>query len=223
MAGTGGETGSMTRKERERAGRREAIIDAAEELFGAKGFENTTMEEIAEKAEFGKPTLYSYFKGKDEILFRVHMRRHGVKVAGFREAIEAETTGYEKLRALGGAYYRFYKANPEYLRMQIHWDYQGLTFDRVSDTVQDQYNELVSTSVELGGILRLGAKDGSLRSDLDIDRTMDLFFMTLRTVANQVLLIEPPLVSQLDDNSESMYFYYLDLFLQAVRARDQNG
>ena len=223
MAGTGGETGSMTRKERERAGRRKAIIDAAEELFGAKGFENTTMEEIAEKAEFGKPTLYSYFKGKDEILFRVHMRRHGVKVAGFREAIEAETTGYGKLRALGGAYYRFYEANPEYLRMQLHWDYRGLTFDRVSDTVQDQYNELVSTSVELGGILRLGARDGSLRSDLDIDRTMDVFFMTLRTVANQVLLIKPPFVSQLDDNSESTYFYYLDLFLQAVKAGEHGS
>lgn len=222
MARTSGKSRSMTRKERERETRRREIIDAAEELFATRGFENTTMEEIAEKAEFGKPTLYSYFKGKDEILFRVHMRRHGTKVASFREAIEKEITGYEKLRALGVAYFRFYKANPEYLRMQIYWDYRGLAFDRIRDTVHDQYNELVSTSVELSGILKLGARDGSLRCDLDINRTMDLFFMTMRTVANQVLLIKPPHVSQLDDNSESTYFYYLDLFMQAVKAREQN-
>ena len=48
---------SLTRKERERATRRREIIDAAQDLFLSKGFENTTMEEIAQRAEFGKPTL----------------------------------------------------------------------------------------------------------------------------------------------------------------------
>jgi hypothetical protein len=42
--------------------------------------------------------------------------------------------------------------------------------------------------------------------------------MTLRAVLNQVLLVTPPRVSQIDDNSESTYFYYLGLLMDAVRA-----
>ena len=54
---------------------------------------------------------------------------------------------------------------------------------------------------------------------VNAESTLELFFITLRTVANQVLLVKPPSVSQLDDNSESTYFYYLDLFMEGVRAR----
>jgi AcrR family transcriptional regulator len=209
----------MTRKERERATRRSEIIDAAQHLFLSKGFENTTMEEIAERAEFGKPTLYAYFKSKDEILFRVHMRRHQDKIQALKQAAERQTTGYDQLRALGAAYYHYYRANPEYLRMQAYWDHRGLAFDRFGETVRDQYNELYESFMDITRIIKLGIEDGTLRSDLDVDLTLDLFFMTLRSVANQVLLIEAPNVSQINDPSESTYFYYLDLFMEGVRAR----
>jgi AcrR family transcriptional regulator len=214
-----GEARVLTRKERERATRRKEIIDAAETLFSSKGFENTTMEEIAENAEFGKPTLYSYFKSKDEILFRVHMRKHQAKIASFRRAIAQQGTGLEKLRALGRAYLEFYKANPEYLRMQVYWDYKGRAFDEFSDRLHDRMLELADSFQELARILEVGIQDGSLRRDLDRDRTMEIFFLTLRIVLNQVLLVSPPSVSQINDTSESTYFYYLDLLMDAVRAR----
>jgi TetR/AcrR family transcriptional regulator len=210
---------SMTRKERERANRRKEIIDAAQDLFLSKGFENTTMEEIAEKAEFGKPTLYAYFKSKDEILFRVHMRRHNEKIQALKQAAEQYTTGYDQLHALGVAYYSYYKANPEYLRMQTYWDHRGMAFDRFGETVRDRYDELYESFMDITRILHLGIEDGTLRSDLDVDLTLDIFFMTLRSVANQVLLIRDPNVSQLNDPSESTYFYYLDIFMQGVSAR----
>jgi AcrR family transcriptional regulator len=219
MSGQPGQARQMTRKERERATRRKEIIDAAESLFASKGFENTTMDEIAERAEFGKPTLYSYFKSKEEILFRVHMRKHDAKMATFREAIEKETSGYDKLRALGVAYHKFYSENPGYLAMQVYWDYRGRAFETYGETVFDRAVELADAFRELSRILKIGSEDGSLRDDLDIDRTMELFFMTLRTVLNQVLLVRPPKVSQLEYTTESTYFYYLDLFLESVRAR----
>jgi AcrR family transcriptional regulator len=221
MAPENRNAGTMTRKERERANRRKEIIDAAQDLFLSKGFENTTMEEIAERAEFGKPTLYAYFKSKDEILFRVHMRRHQEKIQAFKDATAQHKTGYDKLRALGMAYYRYYKANPEYLRMQVYWDYKGLAFDKFGEAVRDRYEELYQSFLDLSQILRLGIEDGTLRGDLDMGCTPDLFFMTLRAVANQVLLIEPPNVSQLDDTSEDTYFHYLDIFMEGLRARAQ--
>lgn len=56
------------RRERERLARRRAMLDAALAVFGEKGFDGATVDEVAERAEFGKGTLYNYFPGgKDEI------------------------------------------------------------------------------------------------------------------------------------------------------------
>jgi AcrR family transcriptional regulator len=48
--------------------RRDQILDAASELFVAKGFESATVDEIAEKAGLSKGAIYWYFKSKLEIL-----------------------------------------------------------------------------------------------------------------------------------------------------------
>ncbi|WP_373481853.1 TetR/AcrR family transcriptional regulator [Acetobacterium sp.] len=46
---------------------REKILIAAKEVFTSKGYEHTTMEQIAEKAEIGLGTAYNYFKSKEEL------------------------------------------------------------------------------------------------------------------------------------------------------------
>ena len=58
--------GIAERKEREKLQRRKDIIDAAEKVFFYRGFESATMDEIAEKVELSKGTLYLYFKSKEE-------------------------------------------------------------------------------------------------------------------------------------------------------------
>lgn len=63
---------SLSRRERERYERRQAMLRAAEAVFAEKGYTHATLSEIAERAEFGKGTLYNYFEGgKEEIFFAV--------------------------------------------------------------------------------------------------------------------------------------------------------
>ena len=46
------------------------MLDAALAVFAEKGYEGATLDEVAERAEFGKGTLYNYFPGgKESILF----------------------------------------------------------------------------------------------------------------------------------------------------------
>ena len=45
----------------------QAIQSAAVELFAKKGFENTTIEDIAKVAGIGKTTVYGYFTNKNDI------------------------------------------------------------------------------------------------------------------------------------------------------------
>jgi AcrR family transcriptional regulator len=43
------------------------IVNKARKIFEEKGYNNTTIEEIALAANISKPTLYNYFQGKEEI------------------------------------------------------------------------------------------------------------------------------------------------------------
>jgi len=58
----------LSRRERERQMRRDAILRAAEAVFAERGYTNATLDEIAQRAEFGKGTLYNYFEGGKEAI-----------------------------------------------------------------------------------------------------------------------------------------------------------
>jgi AcrR family transcriptional regulator len=58
---------SLRQRKKERA--RHAIQEAALRLFEEKGYDNTTVEEIAASAEVSPSTVYRYFETKDEIVF----------------------------------------------------------------------------------------------------------------------------------------------------------
>ncbi len=47
--------------------KRQAILDAAPRLFIAQGFENTSVEQIAEAAGVSKQTVYSHFQNKEAL------------------------------------------------------------------------------------------------------------------------------------------------------------
>lgn len=59
---------AMNRRERKKEETRANIIDCAIDLFKEKGFQETSMEEIAESADVSKGTLYNYFQDKGSIL-----------------------------------------------------------------------------------------------------------------------------------------------------------
>jgi AcrR family transcriptional regulator len=46
---------------------RNLLVDVARRLFAQNGFENTSMNEIAQQANKGRRTLYTYFKSKEDI------------------------------------------------------------------------------------------------------------------------------------------------------------
>lgn len=58
----------MSIRERKKEKTRSTIIDCAYDLFKGKGFQETSMEEIAEQSDVSKGTLYNYFPDKESIL-----------------------------------------------------------------------------------------------------------------------------------------------------------
>jgi AcrR family transcriptional regulator len=52
--------------------KRGQIVSEAAALFDSRGYHATTMEEIASSVGIAKPTLYHYYRSKDEILYAIH-------------------------------------------------------------------------------------------------------------------------------------------------------
>jgi len=62
---------TISRKQKERETRKKLILNSALKVFKTKGLEHSTMDEIAQEADFGKATLYYYFKSKEEIFNKI--------------------------------------------------------------------------------------------------------------------------------------------------------
>ena len=76
-------------RERRRTGRKELsrqdILDAAEHVFGQKGYHEASLQEIAERAEFSTSALYRFFDNKEALFIGVLARRGDDFMLGMRE------------------------------------------------------------------------------------------------------------------------------------------
>jgi AcrR family transcriptional regulator len=70
MEGSGSGAPALSLRDRKRERTRRALIDAAVALFERKGYDETTVAEIAAAADIGTRTFFSYFASKEDILFR---------------------------------------------------------------------------------------------------------------------------------------------------------
>jgi AcrR family transcriptional regulator len=102
----------LERRERERAERRQAIVNAARELAEAEGWEAVTTRRLSDRIEYSQPVLYSHFENRDAIV-------EAVALEGFSELAAAMHEGKARARspeaALQGtvrAYVEFAEANP---------------------------------------------------------------------------------------------------------------
>jgi AcrR family transcriptional regulator len=57
---------------------RERILDVALELFNEKGYDATSLREIAERLGVTKAALYYHFERKEDIFLELHLRLHGI-------------------------------------------------------------------------------------------------------------------------------------------------
>jgi len=69
--------------------RRNEILDAADELFGQKGFDRTSTNDILEKVGIARGTLYYHFKSKEDIMDAL-IERYNAQILGAAKAIAAD-------------------------------------------------------------------------------------------------------------------------------------
>ncbi len=90
----------MARRQRialERQARMDRILDSAERLFCEKGYNDTSINDIAEDANFSRTSIYQYFTTKEEICVRILENHTDFLRERLLEATEGASTVTDKI------------------------------------------------------------------------------------------------------------------------------
>lgn len=94
--------------------RKSIILESAESLFLKKGYDETTMQDVADEAGYSKGTVYNYFNSKDELYLQSGIKAYELIIEITNEHIEREDPGMKQVIAIGRAFYDFTKKHPNY-------------------------------------------------------------------------------------------------------------
>lgn len=108
--------GVQDRKEREFRRREEEILGAALALFRNDDWQSVTVEQIADRAEIGKGTIYKHFSSKDEIYARLVMEYQRTAIEKLRR-IDKQLDVIQRLRAIIMVTFEQNLAAQEYQRL----------------------------------------------------------------------------------------------------------
>ena len=145
-------------RERQRAAAIRRIQQAALDLFDERGFENVTIEEIAEAAEVSPSSVYRYLGTKEGIVFYDEF--------DFRliDAVEAELASHPPVeavrRALASTMAAFFGRDEELARRKLRYVFENPHLHAAMTQQVDHFSQLVADA--------LARAAGRSASDLDV-------------------------------------------------------
>lgn len=196
---------TLSRIDRKKIETREKIINTTIRLIQSKGFEATTMEQIAEETDIAKGTLYNYYSVKEAIISdyikqtferkNVHRLSHLNTLTNTRSRMV-----YIINNLLDGV--KLHKEMFEkYLVYQMK---QMVSFERSED-------EGSGIATPIAAIIALGQQEGEIRCDLPVTMLTEFFqFIFIEVVKQYYMNPEGFNQNELIDKS-------VDLFINGVR------
>jgi len=149
------------RKARERALRGAGVLSAVRRLFARKGYQRSTMVEIAAVSELALGTLYQLFPSKEAILCSLLEAYMDGLIARVREAIADTADPRLQLERIVRTQLAFSEENADVLRLYLS-GWIGYEF-----TVRRQFGERIDTKYEeylglVSAVFRRGSRSGML-------------------------------------------------------------
>lgn len=138
-----------------RAERREQLINVARQLFGQRGYDAVSIEEIANSAEVSKPVVYEHFGGK-EGLYQVIVDREVTALSEiFASQMRPENSPRQVLEGIVTSLLDYIEENPDGFHLLAHQSPNAVrseTFATVMADVADQVTVFLAPLMEKQGL-----------------------------------------------------------------------
>ena len=109
-----------SRKETNRRFRRDAVLTAAQAVFGEAGLEGATIRAIAQAAGYTPGAVYSYYPTKEAIYADILAHSLQALRDQVTAAVDRAGPGEPRLRAAVRAFYDFYRRKPQELELGLY-------------------------------------------------------------------------------------------------------
>jgi TetR/AcrR family transcriptional regulator len=141
---------------------RTQLLDAAEEIFGQKGFHDTTLKEIADRADFSVGSVYSFFENKDDLYVNIFLRRGSEFLPAFEDALEGATDGLDAVGRIVSFEVSFLRARPSFSDLYLRSTASLVPTENeaTSEEVRQNADRVLEMQAD---VIRRGQVDGSIR------------------------------------------------------------
>jgi len=206
-----------SRRDREKKVREAEIIQAAELIFRQKGYEDTSMDDIAREAQFTKRTIYQYFASKENLLFAVLQKGISRFQEYLNEAIDQNSTGYEMIQSTMLASYRFYQDYPEFFLLM---NQVGLARQRVTDAGENRSAYFTTNDAMFDNLARLikaGQADGSITNELEPTRASRSMLFLMTAFFNQLAVTGNSFSAHFKIDPQDFSTYTMELIMRILK------
>jgi AcrR family transcriptional regulator len=138
------------------ADKREAILQAALELFVERGFHGTAVPEVADRAAVGAGTIYRYFASKEALVNELYQRHKQIVTTRVLREFPAGVSAREQFGALWQRLVRYQQEEPlgfAFLELHNHASY-------LDDTSKSLEERITTFGLEF---IRAAQRRGDLR------------------------------------------------------------
>jgi AcrR family transcriptional regulator len=206
----------LSRKERERKVRENEIIQAAEKILKTKGYNDTSMDEIAKEAQFTKRTLYQYFQNKEDLYFTVVLNEYEKLFGYLKSGLENGDTGFMKIYLSCLEYYNFYLNYPDTLSLINYIGYVKNKSQAVSKKRDDMLKFDNFIFKEVAKVIEEGKNDGSIKASLNSDMTAYSLIFMITGFFNQISVTGHTFTEHFKLEFEEFIMYSLNLLLKSI-------
>ena len=151
------------RRVEEKERRRAEMVDAAEELYAAVGWDDVTMERVAKSARLSRALLYVYFRDKNDLLLAITERALLELRERFVAAAAAHPLGIDQVQAIGRAYVQFQQEKPYRFDACSRFHAHQTAGESADDACAAASDAVMTVIVKA---LLQGQADGSIRKDI---------------------------------------------------------
>jgi AcrR family transcriptional regulator len=106
-----------------RLARRRQLLDAAMEVFVARGYHAAAMDEIAERAGVSKPVLYQHFPGKQDLYLALLDESVNTLIGAVGDAIRSTSDNRQRVTATFAAYFEYVAEHSGTFRLVFESDF----------------------------------------------------------------------------------------------------
>lgn len=175
-------TESITRK-RQMYNRMNQILEAALELFGKKGIDYTSVEDVAKQAGVGPATIYRYFETKAELAISSAVlywqRTAGRYVGRLETAAYREASGKEQVAQLMGLFTEIFEKEFDFLKFLYEFDTFVMKYQIPQERLAEYEAGILNLKPYVTEALTKGLADGTLSFAYGVE---EVYFSLMHTL-----------------------------------------